>query len=165
MGLKKALYKASATATPGASPAVPKGLMGKIIKALEASGALQSATSGSGASSNPKGLAGKVAKALGEEGKLKNVAEKTVASATGMKKGGLAKTSLRTGKIAGTMASRGFARENARRAEAGKPAPYGRSSFDLEEFRGLKKGGSVDKMGRAVKRKTADVKGRAMKGK
>ena len=112
MGFKKAVYKASATATPGASPAVPKGLMGKIIKALEVSGALQSATSGSRASSNPKGLAGKVVKALGEEGKLKNVAEKTVASATGMKKGG-----------------------------------------------------SVDKMGRAVKRKTADVKGRAMKGK
>ena len=112
MGFKKAVYKASATATPGASPAVPKGLMGKIIKALEVSGALQSATSGSRASSNPKGLAGKVVKALGEEGKLKNVAEKMVASATGMKKGG-----------------------------------------------------SVDKMGRAVKRKTADVKGRAMKGK
>jgi hypothetical protein len=47
-----------------------------------------------------------------EEGKLQNVAEKTVASATGMKRGG-----------------------------------------------------AVDKMGRAVKRKTADVKGRAMKGK
>ena len=35
----------------------------------------------------------------------------------------------------------------------------------VESATKMKKGGAVDKMGRAVKRKTADVKGRAMKGK
>lgn len=118
MGFKK-VFTATASAQPGsatsgAAPAIPKGIMGKLIKALQESGALQSVISGREAPSQPKGLRGimKNIKDSKREGTKKNVAESTVDSATAMKKGG-----------------------------------------------------PVNKMGRAVKRKTADVKGRAMRGK
>jgi hypothetical protein len=81
-GILKKVAAAVGKAVPGAKTTKAKGGMGKLISKLQ------------------------------DEGKFKNVAEKTVASATRMKRGG-----------------------------------------------------AVDKMGRAVKRKTADVKGRAMKGK
>jgi hypothetical protein len=84
-------------------------MKGILKKVAEATRKIAPGTKGT---KRVKGPFGKAIAKLEEEGKLKNVAEKTVASATGMKRGG-----------------------------------------------------AVDKMGRAVKRKTADVKGRAMKGK
>ena len=87
-----------------------KGIIKKVTEMVKKtqSGAMSPGSKTRGS----RGVVGKLVTKLKEEGKLKNVAEKAVASATGMKKGG-----------------------------------------------------GVDKMGRAVKRKTADVKGRAMKRK